>query len=508
VLRLVGLGSTIRTLVDEVHWINGIQHLWWHPNDGLLTSGSTFLPTTLVYSYWEASAVSLFGRNFFGLRVVSAVVGTLNIWALYLLARALFDRTTALAAALVLATFPPHLHFSRIAMAHVGDTLFGTLALAFAARGLRENRRLDWALCGAALGLTQYFYEGGRLLFPPLLIAWLLVLAVTTRGHLRAQRRGIGVALVTALIVAAPVYLVIVSQHAPLTNRMNDAGIGLDYWVRFLSGQLTAKEQGDLVLRLTVPFQVFVHLPEQAIYYGGKTAMILPLLVPLALLGLGYVVWRWRTPAILVLLWILATAVGNIMLRDNGQFPRFVVVFPALALLIALGVRAALGLLTAHLPAPARLSVLALLLALIGAMQVGYYFFVHLPLYNTQIREAKLYPDGTDAVLRSLDLPADTQLILIGDPTPDQNVPRTLLGFLVPSTTDAPLVTMNAGEVTDAYLATLPHDHSYAFFVQFGHPDVLARIETFFKLDPPEISPFREVPPDRMFVLYYARRDR
>ncbi len=508
VLRLVGLGDTIRTLVDEVHWINGVQHLWWHPSDGLLTAGSTYLPTTLVYSYWEASAVTLFGRNLFGLRLTSAMIGTLNIWALYLLARALFDRTTALVAALVLATFPPHLHFSRIAMAHVGDTLFGTLALAFAARGLRDNRRLDWALCGVTLGSTQYFYEGGRLLFPPLLVLWLALLIVTMRGHLRAQWRGIGVALVTALIVAAPVYIVIAAQHSPITNRMNDAGLGLDYWLRFLSGPLSAKEQGDLILRLTVPFQIYVHLPELAVYYGGKTALILTAFVPLALLGVAYTLWRWRTPAVVVLLWVIATAVGNIMLRDNGQDPRFVVVFPALALLVTLGARSALGLLTQRAPAPVRLGLLVALVAVIGVVQVGYYFFVHLPLYNVQIREAKLYPDGTDAVLRSLALPADTQIVLISDPTADENVPRTLLGFLTTPSPNAPLVSKNVAEVTGDYLMGLPRDHNYAFFVQPGYPLVVERIRAIFPVGAAQISPYADVPPDRTFILYYAPRTR
>ena len=506
VLRVVGLGDTIRTLVDEVHWINGIQHLWWHPQDGLLTAGSTYLPTTLVYSFWESSAVALFGRNFFGLRIVSAVIGTLNIWALYLLARALFDRTTALAAAFILATFPPHLHFSRIAMAHVGDTLFGTLALAFAARGLRENRRLDWALCGVMLGLTQYFYEGGRLLFPLLLLAWLALLALLTRGHLRDHWRGIGVAILTAVIVAAPVYVVILAQQSSLTNRMNDAGLGWGYWFRLLAGKLTLKEQANLVLRLTVPFQIYVHLPELAVYYGGGTALILTAFVPPALLGVGYTLWRWRTPALVVLLWVLATAVGNMMLRDNGQAPRFVVSFPALALLIALGLRSTLGVLGLRAPSALRLGLLALLAAVIGVVQITYYFSVHLPVYNAQLREAKPYPDGTDAVLRSLALPAGTQIVLISDPPSDENVPRTLLGFLTVPSPKAPLIAVSAKDVTSRYLMELARDRNYAFFIQPGHEDVVRRIRQYFSLSAPETTPYDGIPPARTFLLYFARR--
>src|SRR5690606_27829994 len=120
-------------------------------------------------------AQDILGHNLTGLRIFSAVFGTLTVPALYLLARELFDRRTALLAALLLATFPPHIHFSRLGLNNIADPLFGVLALAFLVRGLKRGGLRDYALSGVMLGLTQYFYEGGKLLYPLLFGAWLLL---------------------------------------------------------------------------------------------------------------------------------------------------------------------------------------------------------------------------------------------------------------------------------------------------------------------------------------------
>jgi hypothetical protein len=56
---------------------------------------------------------------------------------------------------------------------NIADPLFGTLAFAFIGRGLLHGRRTDFAIGGAMLGLTHYFYEGGRLLYMPLALAWI-----------------------------------------------------------------------------------------------------------------------------------------------------------------------------------------------------------------------------------------------------------------------------------------------------------------------------------------------
>ena len=161
--------------MDELNFVSGMTN-FWKPNHpiGLLTPMDNISPFTWLFPYWQSIFVGIFGRNMAAIRAVSAVIGGLTVPALYLLAQTLFNRRVGLLAAFLLATFPPHIHYSRIALLSITDPLMGTLALAFLARGLKRGTRLDFALAGVFLGLTQYFFEGGRLLFPALALAWVI----------------------------------------------------------------------------------------------------------------------------------------------------------------------------------------------------------------------------------------------------------------------------------------------------------------------------------------------
>ncbi|HRF98926.1 MAG TPA: hypothetical protein PLZ51_27135, partial [Aggregatilineales bacterium] len=81
----------------------------------------------------------------------------------------------AFVSAVMLATLPIHIQFSRLALNNIADPLFGTLTFYFIARGFKYPHKMrgNFAWAGAMLGLTQYFYEGGRFLYPALTLGWL-----------------------------------------------------------------------------------------------------------------------------------------------------------------------------------------------------------------------------------------------------------------------------------------------------------------------------------------------
>lgn len=506
--RVVALDTLVRSLVDELPWVDGIRNFWWRGDVELLRPMSTVFPFTSIFPYWEAGAVEIFGHGFFGLRIVSSVLGALTVVALYALARHLFDRTTALIAAILLAFFPPHIHFSRLALLNMADPLPGTLAFAWAVRGLRYNRRLDWALAGVALGATHYFFEAGRLLYTPLMIIWLGWLMLTWRdaegrSSLRACLRGIGVMILAALLVALPVYYVFNAQGEALAGRLNQSAQSSEFISNVLSG---SQPIDDLARQALTPLLMYVNRPESVAYYGGDQPLILTGIVPLFLLGVAYVLMRPRQPSILLILWLLATAAGNTLLKDPAVSARYVVALPALALLIALGLRVTVTRLAEMVRSPALAHLLRRLVPLavvvMCVVQVIYYFGPHIERFNEQNRYIKRYRDSVDAVLRAADLDTNTFVVLVGEPVVDGNVPSHFLNFL---RADMGVQSITPQEVTHRYLADLPAIRPYAFFVAPSDAHTVNLLRQYFYLQPPEITPsYAEVPEDRQFVLYFA----
>jgi len=499
-VRVWDLNTSIRGSVDEGTALEGMAHAWG-TQVGLVARPSGYI-STVLFPYWQTVVVDALGHSLATFRLTSAVAGALTTVALYLLVAALFDdRKMALMAAFLLAVFPPHVHFSRIALLHIADALFGTLALAFAARGFVRRRRVDWALAGVCLGLTQYFFEAGRLFYPPLVIGWIGLMVIGRHGR-QIDWRGMGSLALAAALTAAPVYYAALALHMPLAARTNISG--LDWGWMFANG-VTPQAMNEVTWRLGLPFQVFVHRPELADTYGGSQALVLEYLVPLFLAGVFYLIQPRRPAMLLIPLWILATALANFMLRENAVYARYVVVFPAVAAAMAVAVCYVLPMCWPG----GRQTLLPVaqvaLLGIVGIAQVDYYFGQHVAQLNAQLRRAKPYRDGIDAVLRAADqLPGNTLILMISDPVNDANVLRSFLGFLLEDHTAMDLFTLQPQEVDRDYLLSLPRNKNYAFFLEPGDTETLALIGRFFRVGPPQESPYTDVPTEEEYLLYYA----
>lgn len=497
-LRFWQLDQALRFFVDELNFTDVVREFWGTPNVPLLEPMSGIAAFPFLYPYWQANAIALLGRNLIGLRAVSALIGALTIPAVYLLGRTLFDRKTALIAALLLATFPPHLHFSRLALNNVADPLFGTLGIAFVARGLISSRRGDYALGGALLGLTQYFYEGGRIIFMPVVALWLVGLLVLWGPRLRW--RNWLLAGLTALIVALPIYYTLAAIDRPVAARLvnNHTALGVDYWRNLLE---TGFFEDHIRMRIIQPFLVYIQAIEGSFFYRGETGLILPALVPAFFLGIGYALARLRRPGplILLLLW-LATTFGNSLMVEADQSPRYVLVFPTLMVFAAVGIRYTLPMLLPrfrHL----RAALMITLVVGLAAYQANYYFNRHLIVYNHQMRSSWGHPDAEDAVLRSLNFPPDTEIHIISAVAPDENFTHGFLRFF---NDDLELETLDPQAVTEDYIARLNPAVDHAFFVEQGQDEVLQRLKAHFYLLPPQFSPYDDLTSFEQFPLYYA----
>ena len=425
-LRFWQLDQALRLFVDELNFSDVVRQFWDTPNVPLLEPMSSIAAFPFVYPYWQAHSIELFGRNLIGLRAASAVVGALTIPAVYLMGKALFDRKTALIAALLLATFPPHLHFSRLGLNNIADPLFGTLGIAFIARGLMTSRRVDYALGGALLGLTHYFYEGGRIIFIPVVALWLAGLLILWGPRLR-WRNWLIIGLM-AMIVALPIYYTLTAIDRPYAARLvdNHMALSANYWRNLLASGFFDEH---IRLRVIYPFLTYIQAIEGSFFYRGEAGLILPALVPAFFLGIGYALARLRRPGpmILLLLW-LATTLGNSLLVEANQAPRYVLVFPTLMVFVAAGVHYIFPMLMPHYRYLRAVLMVALVVGL-GAYQADYYFNRHLIVYNHQMRNNSGHPDDHDAVMRSLNFPLDAQIHLISAVRPDENFTQGFLRF-------------------------------------------------------------------------------
>ncbi len=500
-LRFFHLELALRQFVDELNFAAVVQHFWKTPDLPLLQPMSSIAAFPYLYPYWQANMVEVFGRNLVGLRATSAIIGALTIPALYVLARTLFDRTTALIAILLLATFPPHLHFSRLGLNNIADPLVGTLALAFLARGIVHQRRVDYVLGGALLGLTHYFYEGGRLLFTPLALAWLIGLLLLWRP--RIQWRSVVLVVVMLVLVIAPIYYALAAINSSVATRLvfNNTGLKTEYWQNLSEAN---NLELHLKLRVVIPLLTYFIRVEGSYFYRGVQGFIIPLLTPLFFLGIGFAVARLRRPGpLLLLLWFAGTTVGNSLLVAANHAPRYVVAFPVLTLLIAVGLRYTLGLLwPGELFGRVRAVLLAAVVVTLALVQTDFYFNTHLPVYNDQVRVQQAHRDGQDAAFRSLDFPSNTRVIIISEIPPDPNYTRGVLSFMRDDM--GWLESIQPRDVTREYLAELDRGVDHAFFVEPGKDHVLEMLETYYYLLPPQNTPHADLEVYQQFPLYYA----
>lgn len=507
-LRLWNLEHAVHFYVDEGNFVEGILRLRDEPNVRLMGPINYIAAFTWVYPYLQWASAEVLGSNLLALRVVSAAFGVLTVAAMYRLGAALFSSRVGLLAALALAVFPPHIHFSRLGLNNVADPLFGVLALAYLARGIRHGRWQDFALAGLMLGLTQYFYEGGRLLYPVLALLWGLI--ALRAGHQRIWR--LALTVLVAVWVAMPVYYTLVAWNISLSARLNAQGFDATYWFYLLIQPGVALPYlRDHVL---APFLHYVAIPDGgAFFYGGHTALLLPYVIPVWLLGIIAALRRSRVRVLLPLLWLVLVALGNSLIRDSVWTARYVPAFPALALLVGVGLDTLMNWLGAGeglRPSPTvgrqnvfilrRLpGLVALILFLLSAAQIVYYFGPHLSAYQTQIRSTH---DQQDVVFRLRDLPPETRVYWITD---DPDIWMPLLVFLtrywgMPDFAPERIYpdAVEGWDVLDNLDPNVPH----AFFIDQEDKRSQSYLRERLGLGEPAYSPYN-VPLEKQYVLLY-----
>ena len=332
------------------------------------------------------------GRTFLALRLPWAIVGSLMVAALYVLARAGYGRRVAVLAGLLALGSNTAIHFSRLGLNNNGDSLFITWVLAALWIAGITGKAWAYALAGFGLGFAQYFYFGTRAI-PFVVLATLAIwLVADWRGTLRAWKLILGFALVT-LVTAGPLFghWILnpgsISEHLFLTMPFSDKMQQLAVQLNLPTWKLWWYQIRDSAL-------VFTITPDRGTFYHPQQAMLHPAQAPLFLIGLLAIFARIKKPINQGLVaWILIVlTLGSVLITDAATFHRILGALPAAILVVAIGVDAGVEALArvARWKPEAATRVAAVVVLLLVVMDVHFYFGVYNvhQAYKTPTQEA------------------------------------------------------------------------------------------------------------------------
>jgi YYY domain-containing protein len=334
-----------------------------------------------LYFFLLSVPVRLFGQGILGLRLISVLVGTATVPALYLLGRKLYGRAVGLTAATILAVLALHIHFSRLAINNTSDLLMAVVGFALLYGGLRTGRFSRFLLAGLVTGLSLYFYTGARVI--PLLMAGFAGLWLARYAEGRERRiAGLLVMGGAFLVVALPLLRYFQTHPNDFMARWNQVGVLPRHWLSQEAARLNKSVASVLAEQLRRAFLGFVALPDNNGFYGARRPYLDSLSASLLILGLIYSAWRAKDPRYALLhLWFWGVIVlGGALTMGPPNAARLLAAVPPACLLIAVALERLVREVATQWRAPAaKWGTIGLVVGLIAWPNVSYYFGTYLP---------------------------------------------------------------------------------------------------------------------------------
>lgn len=330
----------------------------------------------------QSLSLRVFGDSVFGLRMFSVGIGTLTVLTTYLLVRQQFGRGLATVTALLLAVYSFHIHFSRVALSSIADPLWTTLVFLLLTRGLATRRTGYFVAAGIALGYSQYFYLGIRLLLL-ILAVWLVYLFLHDRRAILSQLGNLAAMAAASVLTALPLIAYYVDNPNLFFEHYNTMGIFPSGWV----GR-TMQETGQSALAIVLDrtrrsFLFYNAIPDNSGFYASGTPLLEAISAVLFVLGLAYALYRFRDRGyFLFLAWfVLAVFFGGVMVIDENGSERLVTASVPAVFFVALGLAKVAEIGARLSGSRARLgpAVLALGILAIALVNIRFYFVDYTP---------------------------------------------------------------------------------------------------------------------------------
>lgn len=313
-----------------------------HGNDALaILHGARPLYETIgygrepLYDYAVALTMGLLARtDYLAVRLTSVFFGVLTVLGTYLCVRRMFDVSTALITAVMLAVSFWAISTSREALR---SAMLPAL-LAFAVyswwRGYTSLHTrlytLDFAISGVFLAATLWTYMAARATWI-LFVAGPILAAVLDRERFKARWPGMLLTLGLGALLAAPMFFWL-QAHPGVEQRLGQLGEPLRL--------LASGNPSEVLQNIIEALGMFTFRADTLWLYNlpGK-----PWLDPVAGIlfyaGIGLAIWDWRKPAYLLsLAWLAAGAFPSLVTGIVASGTRAVAIQPVLYLFVALAI--------------------------------------------------------------------------------------------------------------------------------------------------------------------------
>jgi 4-amino-4-deoxy-L-arabinose transferase-like glycosyltransferase len=288
--------------------------------------------------YSVAPFVALFGLSEFAVRLTSVFYGLGLIWVLYLLGKALKNRTLGVLAAFIGATMPWLIHYNRTGFVDFSSYAFFFVLTIYLFYDASLHPGMVYPAFLSA-GITLYTYQPARLLIPLLLVLVFMIYpfwrravspVLVTSAARRTTRRG----LIAFGVLCIPMLWAL------------STGIGLR---RFTQVSVFGGHLSPVKTLLKVVSNYFVQFSPQYFLAGEGTPImrhftegLLPVLVvtlPFLLVGIGRTLATWkRKESQLLLGWLLLYPIAGAVTFEPPFTARAIIGAPLFAILIAMGI--------------------------------------------------------------------------------------------------------------------------------------------------------------------------
>lgn len=377
-LRFVRLGA-LPDVIDGDEGLFGMAGLAVYDGQ-FFNPFATFHGAGTLHIHAIAGWMRLLGPNPPGLRVAPAVAGVLAVPAVYLLGRELFNRRAAAVAAVLMAASHYHVHFSRIvSVTYLQGTFFNTLALYLLLSGLRRDSASRMMLAGIVLGVYFMIYLDARMMLGVMALM-LLALALVERPPIARNARRLLLMALVFVIVAAPMLLWAIRHPQDFNARFGAGPFNPEVLAEIVAYTGKTVEQ----LMIDTPIAMFTTLfsrPVADFYFAGLPVLdVVSGILFLAGLGCSLAGLR-RAPSLVlnVWLWVSILAVSLFTLDEYTVGYHLLFVFPAVCLLVGLGLDRALEWGERRAPSRVIQTIGAATLLALVVLNLNAYFGVYLP---------------------------------------------------------------------------------------------------------------------------------